>query len=205
MHDHLEGFDEEKHYKGQLIIPIILFTVELFGGWYSGSASLLADALHVFMDSLSALISIFVARFVRINGNGNNIRKKGVIISSLLLSIIAIHIIYEGIGRLILPQKVDDSMIGFALFGLVGNMIQKYFHDRAPKEYHNSTHLLHNKHIVSDMKASIGIVIGGFLMTISSVFYRVDGILAIWIGGSICHFLIRLLRNSKKIKEIQDH
>jgi len=190
-------FNEKKYYRNQSILGLICAVLELLGGVALNSTMLLADGLHWLADSLNGIVSFLVAHFVQKNGRSKEdcIRKRGSNISIALLIAVVCLVIHDGMKHVIYPEKVDDRVIWVALLGLVVNLIQRYFHQRVPREHHHTiTYRLYKLDLDSDILTSLGVVAGSILMRFSDKLDRIDGFFAVVIGLSITWSLCKQLK-----------
>jgi cobalt-zinc-cadmium efflux system protein len=107
----------------------ILFTLlELFGGLWTNSLSILSDALHDFGDSLTLTTSWLLERKstappdVSRTFGYQRLSLLSAIVSSLVLFTGTLLVLSRAIPRLLEPEKVNSSgMIGIAVIGIVLN------------------------------------------------------------------------------------
>ena len=124
--------------KGKIFIAFILnffFSIfEFIGGIITGSVAIASDAVHDFGDALSIGISYFLEK---LSGKKPNEKYTygyarfsvlGGLITTLILLVSSIIIIYNAILRIITPTVIDyDKMIIFAIVGLIVNLVATYF------------------------------------------------------------------------------
>lgn len=180
---------EENRYLTLAKWSLYLFVFELTGGYFSGSLALMSDALHVLVDGTENFVSAIVSRFAR-QGNEERVRMIGGMTSALLLLLAATWIIREGWERMMNPQKVEGYMVIVATIGLLVNLLQWRIHHEAPGEHRNVTHLWQDRHLLSDISASIAVILGGTLMLLTDGWYWVDGVLSVGIGAWIVVFTV---------------
>lgn len=184
---------EKKHYFTLAKISFGLFVFEFIGGFLSGSVALMSDALHVLFDGTENIISALVSYFALRGGNEHKMRNIGGKISALLLLLAAVCIVYEGYERITVPHEVEWYMVLVAFVGLCTNIWQKTIHNRALKEHRNQTHFWQNWHLMSDIAASVAVVIGGCIMLVVDKWYWIDGVLSVGIGFLILTFVVAKL------------
>lgn len=173
---------EVAHYLNLAKWSFGLFVFEIVGGLLAGSIALMSDGFHVLADGTENIINVVVSRLSRKNGNEEHIRRVGAIISGWLLLFMGGWIVYEGWERLVAPHEVERFMVIIAVVGLAVNLRQKWLHDKALPEHRNRQHFWQNRHLWSDIGASIAVIIGGVLMLTSAKLYWIDGALSIAIG-----------------------
>ncbi len=183
---------EESRYLTLAKWSLCLFVSEFLGGWFSGSLALMSDALHVLVDGAENFVSAIVSRFAR-QGDEDRVRKIGGTISAMLLLFASLWIIHEGMERISNPHKVEWYMIVIAFIGLLVNLLLWKIHHDAPDEHRNITHLWQDWHLLSDISASVAVIIGGVIMLIADGQYWIDGIISVGIGTWIALFTITRL------------
>ncbi|WP_331235471.1 cation diffusion facilitator family transporter [Natronorarus salvus] len=125
---HRHGHDHSGHAMRPLTIALAInttfFVVELAGALYSGSLTLLADAVHMLTDSASlglALLAAWLATrppdSVRTYGYGRT-EVLAALANGLLLVATVGYILYEAVGRFVDPPAVQPEVI--VVVGLVG-------------------------------------------------------------------------------------
>lgn len=150
-------------------LNIVITASQVVGGIWSGSLALLSDALHNFSDVLSLVVS-YVA--VRLSKNKASYTKTfgykraeimAAFINAASLIIVAIFLIIEAYHRFIAPQPIQANLvIWFSLLGIVANGLSVLLLKKNAKDNMNmrSAYI----HLLSDMLASIAVLIGGILM-----------------------------------------
>ena len=169
-----------------VILNFVITFVQVVGGIYAGSLSLISDALHNFSDAISLIISYLAIKMAsRENDERRTYGYKrstilAAFINSAVLIGISIFLFKEAYFKLINPQPVNGSVvIWVALVGLVANMVGVMLLQKGSKGDMNirSSYL----HLLSDALSSVGVVIGGIVIYYFNI-YWVDSILTIAIG-----------------------
>ncbi len=195
------GHDHSHHHKDMkgrnLIISIllnILITVaQVVGGIVSGSLALLSDALHNFSDVLSLVVSYIAARLSKQKASIHRTfgYKRAEILAAFInastLVIVAVLLIIEAYKRFQNPQEIESGLvIWLALIAIVGNGFSVLLLKKDSENNMNmrSAYL----HLLTDMMASVAVLIGGLLMKYYQLFW-VDSLLTflialylIWVG-----------------------
>ena len=152
-----------------IILNIIITVAQVVGGLMSGSLALLSDALHNFSDVLSLIIS-YIAN--KLSGREASVSKtfgykRAEIIAAFInassLIVIAILLIKEAVERYFNPQIIDSTLvIWLAILAIAGNGFSVLLIKADSKTNLNmrSAYL----HLVTDMLASVAVLIGGLLM-----------------------------------------
>ena len=173
---------EVSHYLNLAKWSFGLFVFELVGGLFSNSMALISDAFHVLADGTENMINVFVSRLSRTKRDEERVRKIGGAISGYLLLFMGALIVYEGWERLVEPHEVRWYMTFIAIVGLGVNLRQRWIHNQALPEHKNNQHFWQDRHLWSDILASIAVIIGGLIMLVSDGLYWIDGALSIAIG-----------------------
>lgn len=169
-----------------MMMNFIITITEVIGGIYSGSLSLISDALHNFSDGISIIIS-YIA--IRLNRRPKDMHYTfgmkraeifAAIINSTTLIIICFYLFRESYERFSNPEPVSGGlMIIVALVGLAANIIGTLLLKKGAKGSMNirSTYL----HLLSDAVFSIGVVFGGIMIHYFSI-YWMDPLLTVLIS-----------------------
>ncbi len=208
-HSHKHGHTHEHvNFRGRnLIISIflnILITVaQVIGGLLSGSLSLLSDALHNFSDVISLIVS-YIAN--KLAGKAASLQKTfgykraeilAAFINAATLIVVAIILIKEAIIRFQQPQVIESNLvIWLSLLAILGNgfsvlLIKK---DSESNMNMKSVYL----HLLTDMMASVAVLIGGLLMKYYQLFW-VDSVLTFAIALYLIVMGFDLLKDSFKV------
>jgi cation diffusion facilitator family transporter len=139
--------NERKDYTGSLrdgiLVTLIFFVIEVAGGYYSGSLSLISDAGHMFIDASALLLSLAAIRAARslpTKERTYGLHRAEIVAAfcnGLFLVIVSVWILYEAISRLANPRPVDSTMmLVIALAGLAANAYIAYrLHGSQGSEY----------------------------------------------------------------------
>ena len=214
VHHNHDRHDEREHGhahgtpQGQLKFAILftglVFLVEAVGGYLTNSLALMSDAAHVFMDVFAlglSLVALYLAAIPASDTRTYGWHRTEVFaaaINGVSLFIISIGIFYEVWERLATPPAIKTGeMMIIAVIGLVANAIVA-----AKLQAHSHQDLnLHSAflHVVSDMLASVGVVIGGVIMLLRPKWVIVDAIVGAGIGLLILVGSGRVVRESVHI------
>ena len=186
-----------------MLLNFIITAVEIVGGIYSGSLSLVSDALHNLSDGLSIIISYLA---IKISGRQNDIKKTFgykrasimvALLNSSVLVGISLFLFKEAYAKFTNPQPINGSMIIWvALISLVANalgviLLQKGSHGDMNIK---STYI----HLLSDVLSSIGVVVGGILILFFKI-YWVDPLLTVLISIYILKESLSILKDAINI------
>ncbi len=208
---HSHSHNHSHHYpdlKGRplvisIFLNIIITVAQVIGGLLSGSLALLSDALHNFTDVLSLIVSyianILSKKDASISKTFGYKRAEilAAFINSSTLIIIAIILIIEAIKRFQNPQEIEsDLVIWLSLLGIIANGISVLLLKKDSEINMNmkSAYL----HLLTDMMASVAVLIGGLLMKFYQMFW-VDSVLTLAIALYLIWVGYDLLKNSFKV------
>ena len=99
----------------------LLIVLKLIAGFFSGSVSIISEAIHSFMDLLAAIIAFISVRISDRPADDRHpyghwkIENISGVIEALLIFVAAIWIIYEAIHKIIKPGEIETIGIGFAV------------------------------------------------------------------------------------------
>ncbi|WP_431163675.1 cation diffusion facilitator family transporter [Flagellimonas beolgyonensis] len=207
-HHHYDHGHSHPDLKGRnLLISIVLNIVitlsQIIGGFISGSLALLSDALHNFSDVLSLIIS-YSARILgkkKACSNKTFGYKRAEIMAAFVnaatLVVVAIILIKEAVERLLDPKEIEsDLVIWLSLIAIFANGFSVLLLKKDAQDNMNmrSAYL----HLLTDMMASVAVLIGGLLMMFYQI-YWVDAVLTMIIGLYLIYMGYDLLKESTKV------
>lgn len=207
-HDHQGHQHSHGNLKGRnLFISILLnglITIsQVIGGILSGSLSLLSDALHNFSDVLSLLVSYLATVFSRKEASVQHTfgYKRAEIIAAFVnsatLIAIAVYLVVEAVKRFFEPQEVGSTLvIWLSILGILANGFSVLLLKKDAD--HNMNMRSAYLHLITDMMASVAVLIGGLLMKFFA-FYWVDPLLTILIAVYLIYMGYDLLKDSTKV------
>lgn len=176
-----------------ILLNILITAAQIVGGLISGSLALLSDALHNFSDVISLIVTYVASRLSKQKASFHRTfgYKRAEILAAFInastLVIVAILLIIEAIERFQNPQPIKtDLVIWLALIAIVANGFSVLLLKR---EAHNNINIRSAYlHLLTDMLASVAVLIGGLLMMFYDWFW-VDSVLTflialylIWVG-----------------------
>jgi len=186
-----------------ILLNSIITTAQVIGGLLSGSLSLLSDALHNFTDVLSLIVSYIANILSKQKASIHRTfgYKRAEILAAFInastLIIIAVLLIIEAIKRFQNPQEIgSDLVIWLSFLGIVANGISVLLLKKDADINMNmrSAYL----HLLTDMLASVAVLIGGLLMKFYQMFW-VDSALTLAIALYLIWVGYDLLKNSFKV------
>jgi cobalt-zinc-cadmium efflux system protein len=201
MHTHIENNKENR-----LIISaglnLAATVAQIIGGIFSGSLSLISDALHNLSDTAALVISFFAVRLSkRKNTEAQTFGyKRAEILAALFnacaLVVVSVFLFKEATTRFSHPHPINSVlMLSVASVGLVANIVSVFLLKAHAHEDLNVRAAY--VHLFSDFLSSIAVIIGAVAILISKA-YWIDPALTILIG-------IYVLRQGYKIIEESMH
>lgn len=203
QHSHSHTSLSGKNLLISIILNILITASQVVGGLISGSLSLLSDALHNFSDVVSLIISYAANRIARKDASVSKTfgYKRAEIIAAFInaasLIVIAVILIKEAIERFLNPQTIDSNLvIWLAILAIAGNGFSVLLMKKDSKANMNmrSAYL----HLLTDMLASVAVLIGGLLMKFYQI-YWVDSLLTAGIAIYLVVVGFALLKSSFQV------
>lgn len=186
-----------------ILLNIIITVSQVVGGLVSGSLALLSDALHNFSDVLSLVVSYIANRLSKKQASIHRTfgYKRAEILAAFVnaatLMIVAILLIIEAVKRFQNPQEIESSLVIWLSFlGIVANGLSVLLLKKDSEANMNmkSAYL----HLLTDMMASVAVLIGGLLMKFYQI-YWVDSVLTFAIALYLIWMGFDLLKTSTKV------
>ncbi|POS03016.1 cation diffusion facilitator family transporter [Flavobacterium croceum] len=186
-----------------IVLNLVITIAQLVGGIISGSLALISDALHNFSDVLSLVFSLIAHKLSRRKASIDHTfgYKRAELIAAFVnastLVIVAFILIYGAVERFITPKPIaSDLVIWLALLGIVVNGLSVLFLKK------DADHNLNMKsaylHLLTDMMASVAVLVGGLLMKYLGWFW-VDSLMTIFIAVYLIYVGWDLLIKSTKM------
>ncbi|ALJ05613.1 cobalt transporter [Pseudalgibacter alginicilyticus] len=186
-----------------ILLNILITVSQVIGGLVSGSLALLSDALHNFSDVLSLVVSYVANKLSKKQASIHRTfgYKRAEILAAFInaatLMIVAVLLIIEAIKRFQNPQEIESNLvIWLSVLGILANGLSVLLLKRDSKTNMNmkSAYL----HLLTDMMASVAVLIGGLLMKFYQV-YWVDSVLTFAIALYLIYMGYDLLKTSTKV------
>lgn len=186
-----------------IFLNIGITVAQVIGGIISGSLALLSDALHNFTDVVSLIISYVASKYARKSATSNKTfgYKRAEIIAAFVnsasLVIIAIILIKESVVRFLNPQVIDSTLvIWLSAVAIIANgfSVLLLLKDRKSNMNIASAYF----HLLTDMLASVAVLVGGILMKYYEV-YWLDSLLTAAIAIYLIFVGLQLFKNSFKV------
>ncbi len=202
-HHHDHGEVKGRNLLISIVLNILITVAQAIGGLISGSLSLLSDALHNFSDVLSLVVSYIASIYSKKEASLDKTfgYKRAEIIAAFInsatLIVVAVYLVYEAIERFISPQEIESGLvIWLALLGIVANGFSVLLLKKNAKDNMNmrSAYL----HLITDMSASVAVLVGGLLMKYYGWFW-VDSVLTVLIAVYLIIVGFDLLKSSFQV------
>ena len=191
----------EKNILIAFLLNIAFSIIEFIGGIFTHSIAIISDAIHDLGDAFSIGVSFFLEKKSKKGPDDKHtygyIRYSllGSVITTSILTVGSIFVIYESINRLIHPVSVNyDGMIYFAIFGVIINTLASI----VTKDGDSLNQKSVNLHMLEDVFGWIVVLIGSILMKFTNITY-IDSILSI---GVAIFILINALKTLKEVLDV---
>ena len=205
-HNHVHIHKHEvkgKNLVFSILLNLLITIAQVIGGIISGSLALISDALHNFSDVLSLVFSLLAHKLSRRKASVDHTfgYKRAELIAAFInaitLIVVALFLIYEASVRLFHPEPIQSTLvIWLALLGIVVNggsvlLLKK-----------DSEHNLNMKsaylHLLTDMMASVAVLVGGLLMKFYGWFW-VDSVMTLLIAFYLIYVSYDLIKSATKM------
>ena len=186
-----------------IFLNILITAAQVVGGVLSGSLALLSDALHNFSDVISLVVSYVANKLVKKKASLQKTfgYKRAEILAAFInastLIIVAVLLIIEAIKRFQNPQEIESSLvIWLSIIAILGNGFSVLLLKKDAETNMNlkSAYV----HLLTDMMASVAVLVGGLLMKFYQVFW-VDSVLTFLIAIYLIWMGYDLLKSSTKV------
>ncbi len=211
-HHHHENHDHSRGASGSVIenkltwalaITVGIFAMELIGGFFSNSLALKSDAGHLLGDVMALGLSLFAVKIAKLPATSKRTfgyhrsEVLAAVINGSTLLFLAIYIFIEAYQRLLHPEPIKSvMMLIIAVLGLAANLLVLFrLHGHASENLNVRAAFLH---VVGDMLASVGVVIGGLIMLLTGN-YLADPIISFLVGLIILFGAAGVIREALNI------
>lgn len=186
-----------------IVLNILITAAQVVGGLVSGSLALLSDALHNFSDVISLVVSYVASILSKQKASINRTfgYKRAEILAAFInaatLVIVAVILIIEAVKRFNNPQTIESNLvIWLSIVAILGNGFSVLLLKKDARNNINmrSAYL----HLLTDMLASVAVLIGGLMMKYYEMFW-VDSVLTFLIAVYLIFVGFDLLIKSTKI------
>lgn len=191
--------------KNNILIAFLLnmsFSIfEFFGGVVTNSVSIMSDAVHDLGDAISIGIALLLEKKSKKKANNKytygyvRYSVLGGVITTVILMIGSIFIIYNAIQRLFNPVSINYSgMLIFAVIGVILNTLAALI----TKDGNSINQQAVNLHMLEDVLGWIIVLVGAIIMKFTDISI-IDPIMSI---GVAVFILINTLKNLKVVLDI---
>ncbi|MBA3804460.1 MAG: cation transporter [Acidobacteria bacterium] len=202
-HAHGRASRSRRRLRLVLVLTAIYMLAEAFGGWWTGSLALLADAGHMLTDvaalALALIAMWFSARPATSSKTFGYYRLEilAALTNGVALVLISLLIFYEAYQRLDAPPAVKSgTMTLVATGGLAVNVLCAWLLHGDHKEDLNVRGAW--LHIIGDALGSVGAIAAGILMSVYG-WYAADPLFSFLIGLLIVWSSWNLIRESTNV------
>lgn len=174
---------------------------EFAGGLFTGSVAIISDAVHDIGDALSIGISYFLEKKSRQQPDDRftygyaRYSVLGGTITTLILLLGSVTVIYNAVGRIISPSPIHyNGMIIFALVGVCVNFGAAVLTRKGDSLNQKAVNL----HMLEDVLGWLVVLVGAVVMRLTD-FPLIDPIMSI---GVAVFILVHAVRNLKQITDL---
>lgn len=191
----------EKNILIAFILNLSFSIFEFIGGIFTNSVAILSDSIHDIGDALSIGISYFLEKKSKKSADNKHtygyIRYSvlGGVITTIILMVGSILVIYQAIGRILNPVEVNYSgMIIFAILGFIINLLAAFF----TKEGDSINQKAVNLHMLEDVLGWAIVLAGAIIMNFTDISI-IDPIMSIAVALFI---FVSTIKNLKTVLDI---
>ncbi|MBP6977294.1 MAG: cation diffusion facilitator family transporter [Bacteroidales bacterium] len=185
------------------LLNFIISTVEIAGGFISGSLALLSDALHNLSDAVAVLIAYIAGNISskqpdhRMTFGFKRAEILAALINALILIVVTIYLFYAAYQRLREPAPVTGSVMFLtAVIGLLANVVAVFILRRDAGQNMNvrAAYL----HLLGDSLSSVAVIAGSILIYFFKL-YWIDPVVTMIVGVYILKHAWMILREAVDI------
>lgn len=200
-HDHHDVFHSHApagKMKWAFLLTGIIFVVEVFGGWMSGSLALLSDAGHVLTDIGALGLSWYAMKQADKPSNRKmtyGYYRAGILaafINGIVLILITLWILWQAYNRFRHVEHVAPTWMFISAAVGLGVNLYLGFGMRHDGDINVKSAVLH---ILGDAAASAGVIVGGIIILFTH-WYLIDPILSVLIALLISLGAWRIVRQT---------
>lgn len=192
---------KEKNILIAFLLNMSFSLFEFFGGVVTNSVSIMSDAVHDLGDAISIGISLLLEKKSKKKADNKytygyvRYSVLGGVITTVILMIGSIFVIYNAIQRLFNPVSINYSgMLIFAIIGVILNTLAAFI----TKDGDSINQHAVNLHMLEDVLGWIIVLVGAFIMKFTDISV-IDPIMSI---GVAVFILINTLKNLKVVLDI---
>jgi cobalt-zinc-cadmium efflux system protein len=203
VHRHRRAAESQRRLSIVLILTSVYMLAETFGGWWTGSLALLADAGHMFADVAALTLALIAVWFgarpatPRKTFGYYRLEILAALINGVALILVSFLIFYEAYQRWASPPLVrSTAMMAVAAGGLLVNLGCAWLlHPDREEDLNVRGAWLH---VIGDALGSVGAIIAGALMSVFG-WYAADPLFSAIIALLIVWSSWHLIRESTNI------
>ena len=191
----------EKNILIAFLLNLSFSIFEFIGGIFTGSVAIASDAVHDVGDAISIGISYFLEKKSKKKPDEKytygyaRYSIVGGFITTMILLIGAVVVVYSAIKRIIDPAKINyDGMIIFAVVGVVVNFCAAFF----TREGSSLNQRAVNLHMLEDVLGWAVVLVGAVIMRFTD-FAIIDPIMSIGVSVFI---LVNAVKNLREIVDL---
>lgn len=200
MHSHTSN--ERRVFWSAMLVGVFMLA-EFFGGLFSGSLALIADAGHMLTDFASLALAWFAFRLTRRPADWrrtygfDRFQVMVAFVNGLTLVFITLWIFYEAADRLFSPVPVmGGAVAGIAAVGLAVNIGAFWLLHGADRENLNVRGAAF--HVLGDLLASVAALVAGGVILLTG-WTPIDPLLSVLVGLLILRSAWTLMRDAGHI------
>ena len=203
-HVHIHKHEVKSRNLGiSILLNLVITIAQIVGGIISGSLALISDALHNFSDVLSLVFSLIAHKLSRRKASIDQTfgYKRAELIAAFInaitLVIVALFLVYEASTRLFHPEPIKSGLvIWLAILGIIvnGGSVLLLKKDSEHNLNMRSAYL----HLLTDMMASVAVLVGGLLMKFYGWFW-VDSVMTLLIAFYLIYVSYDLIKSATKM------
>jgi cobalt-zinc-cadmium efflux system protein len=189
--------------KTALILNTLVIVIEMTGGFYANSLSLLSDAVHNIVDEAALALTFFAYYMATKPASGtktfghHKVEALAAWINSAVLALVMLFIMAEAVRRLFYPQNVSGvTIVAVALVASLGNLgVALALRKSAGQNMNIKTAYLHN---LGDAAISLSPVVGGLLIATTG-WTIADPIIGLFVGVAVLMGTWTVVRESVRV------
>ena len=202
-HEHHHGDGNLRRVVIALILTGTFMVAEIVGGLLSGSLALLADAGHMFTDTMALVLAAVAFRVshrppdARLSYGYQRFQILAAFVNGLSLLLIVGWILFEAVSRLLSPSPVEGGlMLGVAAVGLVVNLLAFAVLHGGDRENLNIRGAA--LHVAGDLLGSVAAIVAA-VMILYTGWMPIDPILSVAVAGLILKSAWALIKRSAHV------
>lgn len=200
-HSHYNDKTESKNILITFFLNISFVIIELIGGMYSNSISIISDAIHDLGDSITLLFTFFLSLLAN-KGRDDKYTygyKRMLVVGALINCIILIsgatYIYIKAYERFMNPEPINAKiMLILAILGILVNGISVYRMNKTTTLMSKTVML----HLLEDLLGWIAVAVSSVLILMFNL-YRVDDLLSFAIATLIMFNAVRTFKDAFEI------